>query len=221
LQFYTDYNYINDDIDSITQKKNCSISYTEDAYTSSKEACQKYFSSYNFNKEITQVLSNNNRKTCFSFTMNVNNCTETDADCFVKGILNRYKSDEIYSKCTLDTETLTKNGFNNTQIYFQNRILNFLKMAKNELLLKSDLERKLAEYKSQFTSNIKNNVDVYVAKLNRTTIEYLSLQANLKKMVNYYENNYDSHGLSNNRKVYENFLSCSNYLINFIILNFN
>jgi len=141
--------------------------------------------------------------------MNIADCAETDADCFAKGILKRYKSLNIYTNCTVEDDTLISNGANTTQELFQKKIVYYLKLAKNELILKTNLEQKLAEYKRNFQNTIKSPVDAFVKQLNTINDKYMDLLNSLPDMFKYFDNS------SKTNFSYQNFLSCS---INFNIL---
>lgn len=149
--------------------------------------------------------------------MNPNKCSDTDSDCFANGILSRYNSDEIFSNCDLNREDLDSSGFNTTQLFFRDEIFKFAKMAKNEFILKSNLEKKLDEYKSLFTYNIKDKVDTYIAKLNTTTNELLNLKTIIVNIVRNFENSYNLKETLSTDAVYESYLNCSKITIIYLI----
>lgn len=149
-------------------------------------------------------------RSCFRISMKSEDCTERDSACFANAILNRYRSESIFEDCEVSEINLNATSSKNSIQFFQNKISTYIRLAKNEYILKQDLQKKLDEYKTTFINNIKNRVSNYVSKLQSTGDAYVNFYYSINDLVNLFESKYNKIQISDSGKgfTYEYFLGC-------------
>ena len=147
LRQYTDVNFVGTPTRPNYQKEKCTEIYSSDIWVSSPSFCKRY-PDYKL-LEFFSNYKNQTDKYCIPISLRLQDCADTDIECFTRVFYSRYNAQNAYIACNAIKQQMVDN------------VNLHLRFAKNEDIVKINLNLILDYYRQNFTLFVKDKYDAY------------------------------------------------------------